>query len=79
MIFPDVTLEEWLKRYPDLDVVSRDCDQCGKKIIASIPFVSIDLVGLTAPRCSCGKNRFTCGSSLTRTPEVFQDVLEALS
>ncbi len=53
MIFPDVTLEEWLKKYPGLDIVKERCSVCRKKIITNKPFVDQHWVGLAAI-CECG-------------------------
>lgn len=53
MIFPDVSLESWLKKYPALKVRKGKCPQCGSRIKTETPFVSSDWAGLTNI-CSCG-------------------------
>lgn len=53
MIFPDVPLEEWLTRYPALDIVKERCSVCRKKIETNKPFVDHRWVGLAAI-CECG-------------------------
>lgn len=78
MIHPKVSLEAWLSKYPDLKIVTKECDACGKTIRTTIPFISKDYVGLDAPRCECGKNKFSCAISITRTPEANQEWAEAL-
>lgn len=67
MIYPDVTVEEWTKRYPGLKVVSTTCCECGSKINTDRPFVSMDYVGLESGPCSCGNTRSTAANVLTRT------------
>lgn len=66
MIFPDVTLEEWLEKYPDLGVRKERCNGCGKKsILTNKPFIEKDWVGLAAI-CECGFHG--ASSMLPRTP-----------
>lgn len=54
MIYPDITLDEWKKRFPGLEVQDVTCE-CGKKGKTTRPFISKDWVGLDMPPCSkCG-------------------------
>ena len=55
MIYPDVTLAEWLRKYPDLKVITRECSRCGKEVSTTKAFVSADYTGLELEKCShCG-------------------------
>lgn len=57
MIYPDVTLEDWLRKHPELQVLKKTCDSCGKDMFSTVPFMTKDYYGLESPKCSCGKNR----------------------
>jgi hypothetical protein len=57
MIFPDVSLEEWKKRFPKLKEIVGACDACGASMITRRPFLEKNYAGLVAESCSCGKNR----------------------
>lgn len=71
MIYPDVTLEEWLKRYPDLKVVTGICDGCGGPKPTIKPFRFKHGVGLECLPCSCGKGRHSSSTMLiTETKEI---------
>jgi hypothetical protein len=78
MIYPDVSLKEWRKKYPELKVMKLDCDNCGKTIVANRPFLTKGYAGLDAPRCECGKNRHSCSSMVTTTKEEHQSWLDVL-
>jgi len=56
MIFPDVTIKEWLKKYPDLDEpdYSHSCSECGVKIKEYKPFIEKDWIGFVSNKCDCG-------------------------
>ena len=79
MIYPDVTLEEWLKKYPELEVISKSCDNCDAVMSSTIPYLNKDYAGLIAPDCKCQKNKTTCMISVTRTIEVHNEWVEALT
>jgi uncharacterized Zn finger protein len=57
MIFPDVSAEEWILRYPDLFVISVKCKNCGNNLESTRPFVSKDYIGLTTHSCACGNSQ----------------------
>ena len=71
MIYPDVTVEEWCRRY-DLSVEKDRCPKCRKAIYTSRPFIEKGFVGLIAPKCSCG---YDSGFSVQ---EVRPNFLESL-
>ena len=53
MIFPQVTLQEWMRRFPGLEPESAECS-CGKRGQTTVPVISKDWVGLAMPKCICG-------------------------
>ena len=57
MIYMDVKLEDWLKRYPALKVRQCKCDNCGAKVVTNRPFVTKDYAGLDSTPCPCGKQK----------------------
>lgn len=69
MIYPDVPLEEWLDRYPELCVVERQCEGCGRLMRASTPFIMKGYVGIESGDCSCKKNYSRCSCRITITNE----------
>jgi hypothetical protein len=64
MMFPNVTAEEWCKRYPGLEKVKRPCRACKRQRIASIPFIEREWVGLRSAPCPCGKGQSLSVSTL---------------
>ena len=53
MLYPQISIEEWKRKYPSLTTPSKKC--CGIKITASIPFITQDFVGFRSPVCpQCG-------------------------
>lgn len=79
MIYPDVKLEEWLARYPELDLLEKECDNCGKPMIANKPFISKGFAGLISSNCQCGKNRSICSSRVTTSNDEHQKWTKLLS
>lgn len=71
MIYPDVPLEEWLKRYPDLKVIEGKCDnrQCGKTKPTIRPIKFRHGIGLEAFPCECGKGRHGTMTMLITDPD----------
>lgn len=69
MIFPDIRLEDWLKKYPELDLLEKECDSCGRTMIANVPFITKGFAGVISPNCQCGKNRTICSSRVTTSSE----------
>jgi len=53
MIYPNISLKEWLKLFPGLAVQDITCS-CGKSGKTTRPAISKDYVGLAAPPCICG-------------------------
>lgn len=78
MIYPDVTVTEWIRKHPSLKVVSTSCSECGSKIYADRPFVSQDYVGLESRPCSCGNARNTAANAVTRTKKAYDEWEAAL-
>lgn len=67
MFYPDVSLEEWLEKYPDLYVFGRKCEGCGKTMRTNTPFIMRGYVGLESGDCSCKKNHSRCSVRITTT------------
>ena len=58
MIYPDVTVEEWLKKYSGLKVCEQACPNCKATILTDRPFITKDYAGLEGKFCpSCGLQR----------------------
>ena len=49
-----ITVEQWQKKYPELEPFDYPCHECGRILTTSIPFAWKQIVGLTAPECECG-------------------------
>lgn len=79
MIYPDVSLEDWLKRYPELDLLEKECDHCGSLMRANKPFLTKGYAGVLSPKCECGKNKTICSSRVTTSNEEHQRWLNLLS
>lgn len=71
MIFPEITLEEWLEKYPELQILTKKCDNCNKDITANKPFITNGYVGLSSDKCICGKNKHDCMYYITNSEETF--------
>jgi len=56
MIFPDVSLKEWLTKYDELEIEKGACNNCGKEMPTIKPFIEKDYVGLVSKNCLCDKN-----------------------
>ena len=61
MIYPDVSVEEWMERYPELvDMIAVDwqlayCSKCGEKNTPEVPFIKRGWIGFVNEECSgCG-------------------------
>lgn len=54
MIFPDVTIEKWIKKYPQLqEMYDQDCikcGECGSKFTLIRPYIDKDYIGF---ECDC--------------------------
>jgi hypothetical protein len=73
MFFPDVSLEEWLKKYPELEVISSTCENCGSEMKATRPFIEKHFAGLRIDHCHCGKNRHSTAMAITTTAEKHRE------
>lgn len=69
MIFPDVSVVEWIKKYPSLSEVTTSCFDCGREIVANKPFITKHYVGLVSSKCICGSNCTGCECKTTSTIE----------
>lgn len=55
MIFPDVSVEEWTRRYPGLSPRVASCKHCQSDIQVNKPYISKDYAGFIAFHCDkCG-------------------------
>jgi hypothetical protein len=79
MIFLDYSLEEWLRRYPDLKVTVGTCDNCGNPMPTVRPFIAKDYAGLQANDCACAQNRHTAMSLVTTNERKHREWAIALS
>ena len=78
MIFPEVTLEEWLNKYPDLKNIKDTCEinyceYCNKQIIPEKPFVKKGYVGLLSEVCPHCLNEFYVQVSITNSVQEYQE------
>lgn len=79
MIFPEISLNDWLKVYPDLKVKKVSCS-CGNTLESTIPFISKSYIGLTTPsKCSCGNDKIGANSMITKTSKEQEDWLQVFS
>ncbi len=69
MIFPNVSLDTWLLKYPTLSSVETTCIDCGSKLKAVVPFVEKHYAGLKSQPCTCGSSRSVCSSQVTTSLE----------
>lgn len=67
MIFPDISLAEWLSRHPELKVRQTSCITCSRPIVADRPYISAKYLGLVSRPCECGSTRTVCDNGITRT------------
>lgn len=54
MIFPQVDLETWKKRF-NLPVVEARCGKCGQIFKTTVPILLEDCAGLSTPIHECGE------------------------
>lgn len=55
MIYPEVSLKDWLKKYPVLEIRRQKCRSCSSVQLTNIPFIEKDWIGLKSLDCQCGK------------------------
>jgi hypothetical protein len=51
MIFPDVSKETWMKRYPSIKPIEVECLNCHNSILVDKPFITRDYVGFSVSKC----------------------------
>ena len=74
MIFPEVNLDEWLKKYPALEVEKERCANCGASVEINKPFIMKDWVGIAAI-CKCG---FHAGNQIISRTKNSEKLLSEL-
>jgi hypothetical protein len=57
MIFPDVSVEKWCRKYNGLELKTSKCWACRQPRTTTIPFIEQGWAGLRAPQCPCGRNK----------------------
>jgi hypothetical protein len=58
--YPDVPLEDWLKKYPSLTVNKVECFECKKEVTIDKPWMTLHFAGLIAKKCPHCKAK--CGA-----------------
>jgi hypothetical protein len=77
MLFPLVKTEEWIDKYPDLEIDHDYCPICNRKLSTTKPFITKELVGLMAPRCKCSYHSNFC-IFIERNKEKTQTIVNNL-
>lgn len=81
MIYPDVTLEEWIEKTglpPDLDEYK--CRGCGELFLVCVPVMTKDYFALESPVHKCGKG-FTAAVLTPRSEakiKIWDNIFENL-
>lgn len=78
MVYPNVTTEEWLLKYPGLRKRQALCNYCNVVLEANVPYISKNYIGLTSTTCKCGHSRTKVDSAFPRTYDIQQAWDEAL-
>jgi hypothetical protein len=61
MIYPDVSLEKWLEKYPGLNIIEVECLDCHGIIRTETPFMTKDYIGLSVSTCpNCHVSHKAC-------------------
>lgn len=55
ILYPKVSAESWAKTY-GLIVKSHSCYNCGKNLVANVPFATKRWRGLISPKHECGES-----------------------
>jgi hypothetical protein len=73
MIFPNISLHDWMKKFPGLEPQEAECS-CGNKGSTIIPVITKNWVGLSMPKCTrCGDE--TPGLIFKgRTPQIQKEM-----
>jgi len=79
MIFVDVPIEAWLRRYPELSIVEGICNSCERPLKANQPFVTKGYAGLRAEDCLCGENTHTSMSLVSTSRQKHREWNETLN
>jgi len=53
-LYPQVTAEEWIRRYPGLRMKSLKCKRCKAVLTNNRPYRNEHSAGLECPPCLCG-------------------------
>lgn len=69
MIPAGMTIKEWLKRYPELDLLNSKCNACNQPMTECKPFRDRNYAGIESLPCKCGKNFNKWSSAVTITKE----------
>lgn len=78
MIFVEASVEEWIKKHSQLEVIEGKCDYCGKPMKTNRPFITKGYAGLKAYDCLCGRGRNTVLSLVTTSIKKHSEWNEAL-
>lgn len=71
MIYPEVTLEEWLREHPVLEIRKAKCKSCGTILVTNIPFIEKDWLGIQSKDCTCGKSKAISVSVVRKSSAAF--------
>jgi len=71
LIFPDISPDEWNKKYPTLKILKTTCEGCYKTLLSNKPFITKGYAGFTAELCECGGTRSIAESVVTTTQDEF--------
>ncbi len=72
MIYPDVTTEEWCKRFGFLPF-EKHCRHCKMINVATRPFMTFESVGLCLEKCVGCEARLRLYSSIPRTQQAARE------
>lgn len=79
MIYPDVSIEEWLSKHKGLKVSIGKCNSCGAELRSTVPFLFKYGVGLESPKCPCGSGTNKCATMLVTNEQEVERWNEILS
>jgi hypothetical protein len=77
MLYPDVTVEEWCKRYPALERYLPAFCLCGRSVNVLKPYVAKNTLGLSSEACVCGRAR-PFSAAIFRDESLKEELLSAL-
>jgi hypothetical protein len=70
MLYPDVTVEEWCRRYPGLEVREVSCKHCSLPFVINVPFLSADFVGFEVKVCPHCGSEHKAATALIRSNQL---------